>query len=393
MQILPHIRRAYFRIGIHTAPPGTLCHSIHHLALLLAGQSRLRRPLVPGHEDHFFSYTSDHVRYDIVGAREARKVDGLALVFFMGLGDYLMATPFLKVLRAKHPDLPFYGYASDTNDTVNSPLVAGQLRANPVFDRVFTYRGREDRFFWKNYDFRDALKNVPENFLVLPVLYEYGPGAPHRVTSLMETFGLPALWPVPPPMLDLQRMSTQSSALHREIRERVDRRDVKGIVLCHFESRSWNHRYPDSAVLVRGLINDGYFVVSLTPTDHDHECLFSINLATITPNDTIALLAALRMSAPPLYILSVNSVMWAISAGLNIKNLGLQLGLDEALHTYVYPNIFVVSQHKYPRISPSRLFLADSASYLEHSRKAGNPVTAYDPAFVLNCFRKFVDAF
>jgi ADP-heptose:LPS heptosyltransferase len=391
--MLRPLKNAYFRIGIHTAQPGTLCYHIHNLARSFSGARRLRKPLAPGHDGDSLSYASDHIHYDIARARQTRRVDGLALVFFLGLGDYLMATPLLDALRARHPDLPFYAYASDTTDRVNSSLVASLLHADPVFDKVFTYRGRQETLLWKNYDFRDALKHVPENFLVLPVLYDTHPLVPHRVTSVMETFGLPAPWPVPPPRLYLQKMSAQAEALHDQISERASKRGAKGVVFCHFDARSSDYRYPEPSILVKGLINDGYFLVSLTPTGHDHESVLSIDVATITPNDTIALLAALKVSRLPLYILSVNSVMWPISAGLNIKNLGLHMFFDESIHQYFYPNIFVVSQHKYPRIPPNRLFLADHASYSEDIMKAGTRFTTYDPAFVLSCFRKFVDAF
>ena len=82
-----------------------------------------------------------------------------------------------------------------------SALLAGMLRGNPNIDRVFVYRGKA-RTFWKDYDFTDAAKDIPDNFLILPVLFNNTDRmVPHRTASLLQTFGLPQIWPVPRPML------------------------------------------------------------------------------------------------------------------------------------------------------------------------------------------------
>jgi len=52
---------------------------------------------------------------------------------------------------------------------------------------------------WIDYDFRDCLKDVPKNFVILPVIYDVDPLVFHRVTSVMETFNLPVRWPCPRP--------------------------------------------------------------------------------------------------------------------------------------------------------------------------------------------------
>jgi hypothetical protein len=85
-------------------------------------------------------------------------------------------------------------------------------------------------------------------------------------------------------------------------------------------------------------------------------------------------------------------VMWAISAGLGIRNLGLHTIYDEALHNYVYANTFVVSQHVYQSVPATRLMLAPPGSYRETPNPAGGTLTSYDPAFVVACFRRSLGA-
>ncbi len=137
-------------------------------------------------------YLHEHVFYNIDNALAVNKnIKGLALVFFMGIGDYLYTTPMLEALRKKYPKLKFYGYVSKHFDRNNSPIVGTLLQTNPSFDKVFYFDGYRNPFIWKNYNYDDAFKDIPEDFLVLPVYYEYGVKVPHRVNSLFKTFQLP----------------------------------------------------------------------------------------------------------------------------------------------------------------------------------------------------------
>jgi len=389
------VKRLYFRLGVHGAPPGTLLDWVNRRAFNVAFARRmraLRRQLIARQRGEFFSTAGTHVRYDIAQARAARRVDGLALVFFMGLGDYLMATPLLQALRAAYPELPLYAYASASLDQVNSPLVAAQLDANPCVARTFRYQGRHvtDRgrvaSFWKNYDYSDALKDVPEDFLVLPVLYDMDPIVPHRVTSLFETFGLPPPWPVPVPLLPRQPLSARAQAVLDGIRAGARAAQASGIVCCQFDVRSSGYVYPHAVDLVRGLLDQGRFVISFTRLELDAPGYLGIDVREISVGDSIEILRALAAEPPVLHCISVNSVLWAISAGLGIRNLGLHTFHDEAMHQYVYANTFVISQHPYRSVPATRLFLAPAGVYRETANPAGGSLTSYDPAFVLDCF-------
>jgi hypothetical protein len=155
-----------------------------------------------------------------------------------------MATPLLGALRKAFPELPVHAYASTSLGQVNSPLVAAQLAANPCVAKTFRYPGRHatDRgsvaAFWKNYDNSAALPDVPEHFLVLPVLYDLDPIVPHRVTSLFDTFGLPPPWPVPVPPLPRQNLSDRAEAVLDRIHAGAHAFQASGIVCCHFDARS-----------------------------------------------------------------------------------------------------------------------------------------------------------
>jgi hypothetical protein len=388
MSLRATLRGVYLRIGIHTAPPGTLLFFVNSAArsVLFLGQLRhasrdvMRRSPYGGTP-----------YYDINRARRNRQVDGLALVFFMGLGDYLMATPMIEALRLAHPDLPMYAYASSGSDRTNSPLLIHLLRANPMFDQVFVYRGNPG-LRWVDYDFRDALRNIPKDFLILPVVYENVPGVQHRETSLFETFGLTVRLPVRGPLLYSGPGLTEPAAvLQTAIGRRIKTSSARRIVCCHLGARSSGYLYPEGEELLRRLLAENCLVIYFGTSGIADENLIDVDVATITPNDTILILQSLKNDAPSLCAVSVNSFMWPISAGLGLRNLGLHIFFDEGIHQYLYPNIFVITQHNYPRVSPSRLFLAPPGSYRESLSKTNINLTDFDPEFVVSCFRQFIE--
>jgi hypothetical protein len=233
---------------MHAAPPGTLLFYAHRSIHSVMYSGRLR------YASRFAMRRSRYggtFYYDIVRARRTRQVDGIALIFFMGIGDYLMATPLIEELHLAHPDLPIYAYASSNADSVNSPLVYQLLCANPVFDRVFSFRGRPG-WQWVDYDFRDALTNVPENFLILPVIYESVADISHRETALLETFGLPVKLPVRGPILHTSGDFTEPArVILSRIRQRIQASSARRVVCCHFGARSSGYVYPHIDQLAR----------------------------------------------------------------------------------------------------------------------------------------------
>lgn len=387
MNLRTPILKAYLRIGMHAAPPGTLLHYLHRSVMAMANMRQGPSRGVVRRSPH-----GGTPYYDITLARRTRRVDGLALVYFMGLGDYLMTTPMIEALRLAHPDLPIYAYASSSNDWVNSSLVVHLLRVNPMIDKVFSYRGYPG-VSWTSYDYRDALRSIPENFLALPVVYEERESIQHRETTILETFGLPVRLPVQGPRLySGPELTDPAALLQAEIRRRMEASSAERVVCCHLGARSSGYAYPYVEQLVRGLLAEGCFVIHFGASGFEHDNLVDIDVTTITPHDTISLLRTLKDEAGSLCLVSVNSFLWPVSAGLGIRNLGLHVFWDESIHQYLYPNIFVISQYTYPRISPSRLFLAPGGSFQQTLSKHNTHLTDFDAAFVMHCFRRFIEA-
>jgi ADP-heptose:LPS heptosyltransferase len=376
------LSRAYRLIGIHTAPPGTLFYFVNFLVHRLIHRGKFRYASSGGFRRQRFGGSQ---LYNIKRQRLDRPVDGLALIFFFGAGDYLMATPFIRSLHLAYPDLPIYAYASSHSDNCASPLVAELLRTNPFIDKVFTYSGRP-RTVWTDYDFRDALSNIPKDFIVLPVIYEVEPYIYHRTTSLLETFGLPVDLPISRPIAYPTQPSGAAVDLLDRINAMAAQPPVQGVVCCHLDARSSGYVYPHGKRLVTQLIQRGFVVVAFTPIDLADDRFMEIDVTTITPNDTMEILRSLKNGQHPVAMISINSIMWPISAALDIPNLGIHTFEDDAIHQYVYPNIFVLTRYFYEKVSPSRVFQARSADY----KSNGPTFTDYNPDFVIDCFQTMV---
>jgi hypothetical protein len=74
--------------------------------------------------------------------------------------------------------------------------------------------------------------------------------------------------------------------------------------------------------MVRGLLDQGRFVISFSRLELEAAGYLGIDIRETSVGDSIELLRALATEPLPLHIVSVNSVFWAISAGLGIRNLG-----------------------------------------------------------------------
>jgi hypothetical protein len=373
------LARIYRRIGIHSAPPGTFFHFIHISATRIIHRNRVRYGTDVRTERRAFGGIA---YYDIKLLRRTRPVAGFALIFHMGIGDYLMATPLIRSLRLAHPDLPLYAYGSTHADSVNSPLVIELLKLNPLVDRVFAYRGRP-RNVWTDYDWQDALKDIPKDFVVLPVIYDVDPVVFHRATSLLETFNLPIDFPLPAPIAYESPLSAAAAGLLGSIRQRKSDTSATGVVCTHFGARSSGYEYPHIAAIVARLTSLGFLVVSFSPTGVDNNRVIDIDISKITPGDSIELLRALKADPERLFLLSVNSLMWPISASLDIPNLGLHIFHDPSMHQYLYPNIYVVTPYFFPRLPPFRLFLAPPGSYQERRSADGQTLFIdYKPEYI-----------
>ena len=329
-------------------------------------------------------YRHEHVYYDFDKALSVNpNVKGLALIFFMGIGDYLYTTPMLEALKKKYPQLPFYGYVGADFDRNNSPLVGKLLQTNPNVEKVFYFKGYRHPLIWKNYNYQDAFKDIPEGFLAVPVYYDYSIHVEHRVKSLFETFGLSVPQQVPTPKM---YFPAKPAVVVQEYLDNILQRadGKKGIVFLQLDSRGSNYVYPHLKQLAQLLMADGYFVMSVTkggPLDEPNYC--EVDIKKFAINETWHLLTLLKAQMP-VYVIAVNSVFWAASAGLGLPNLGLQHWIDKKVHNLWYPNIEVVTDYIYPLLPREKQIFAPAESYTRHNKK----IIDYDPQWVFGWFKE-----
>ena len=332
---------------------------------------RITRPL----------YRHEEVHYNFAPALQTGDVKGVAFIFFMGIGDYLYTTPVWEEVKKKYPNVPFYAYVGAQFDRNNSPIVGKLLAENPHFEKVFYFNGTRHPLIWKNYDYEDAFKQIPPGFLAVPVYYEYSKKVTHRVISLFDTFGLEL--PAAPPRPVMYFPQTPAPAVAEEL-QKVRRKMTgkKGIVFLQLDSRGSNYTYPHMRGLAAGLIREGYLVMSVTKGGPvEDENYVEIDIKKFTINQTWHLLSLLKKEFP-LYVIAVNSVFWAASAGLNLPNLGLQHWIDKKVHNLWYPNIEVVTNYFYPFLPREKQLMAPPESYTPHNRK----IIDYKPEWVLTWF-------
>lgn len=326
-------------------------------------------------------YRHEHVHYYLDNALATGAVKGFAFIFFMGIGDYLYTTPVWGELKKKYPNVPFYAYVGAQFDRNNSPIVGKLLAENPHFSNVFYFNGSRHPLIWKNYDYEDVFKNIPDGFLAVPVYYDYSKQVTHRVISLFDTFGLPLPDEVPAPVMYFPQEPAAVVSEHlQQIRHKMSGK--KGLVFLQLDSRGSNYTYPHIKELALGLIKQGYVVLSVTKGGPaENENYVEIDIKKFTINQTWHLLSLLKQEFA-LYVIAVNSVFWAASAGLHLPNLGLQHWIDKKVHNLWYPNIEVVTNYFYPFLPREKQLIAPPESYTPHNRK----IIDYKPDWVLKWF-------
>lgn len=330
-------------------------------------------------------YRSEHVFYNINNAVKVNPdLKGIALIFFMGIGDYLYTTPMIEALKKKFPNLPFYAYVSQHFDRNNSPIVGSMLMTNPNIEKVFYFDGYRNPLVWKNYNYDDAFKSIPQDFLAVPVYYQYGTKIKHRTISLFKTFSLPfgLKKPAPAPIFYFPQQAAHPVAEELTAISHFAKKK-KGIVFLQLDSRGSSYTYPYTDDLIRRLIREDYFVLSVTPSAVVDEAFCQIDIKQFSFNQTCHLLSLLKQKNK-MYIIAVNSVFWAASAGLDIPNLGLQHWIDKKVHNLWYHNITVVTDYVYKDLPKDKMLIARADDYTRYNEKIIN----YKADFILECFKK-----
>lgn len=326
------------------------------------------------------------LRVDIARALGAMPdINRIALVFFMGIGDYYYATPFLEKLKVCVPNLPLVAYVSKNFDVNNSPLVADCLESNPNIAEVKFFDGRPNERNWVNYDYSDALRQEPATTLVLPMVYEHETGTLSRDDALCDTFCLPRSAIGPRPIVyDVETSPGVRRTLDRVV-ETVRSRGMKGVVWTQSQSRSTKFAFKDSAMLCRMIADSGFAVVSVDPVGNDDERILSLDFSKFKITDSVRLLQLLNENVP-VFCLTVGSCFWSISAALDIPNLGIQHFFDERLKAYYYPNNYIVTHKPYHCVPRGVQFVASPGKYTNPMRNRYQ----YDPVYLLECFQEML---
>ncbi len=315
---------------------------------------------------------AEHVEFNLDYASRVARVDGIALIFFMGMGDYFYATPLIAEIRRRHPTLPILALVPRNPSRNSSPLVHDLLAVNPDISEVGWYdgkpaewlRGREFPHSFKTFNYQDSLGKVPSRYLAVPMFYEHAPHVKHRQCSLFETFGMEVPSPLPRPLIPLpQRVSPRAMEFYSSVDAAFRSRQAEGVVFLQVDARSSRYSYRNTSALIARLLARNFVVVTASATSVEDIRLFKIDTSKWSMVDSIHVLKLMNERLQPLSIISVASVFWSISSGLGIRNLGMQHFVDPSMHCYWYDNISVVSHVPYHEIPEENLFLAQASEY------------------------------
>ena len=305
---------------------------------------------------------NEHIYYNLDNALAVNpKIKGFALVFFMGIGDYLYTTPLIEALAKKYPQMELWAYAAFED------RVTTFLKTNPNIKKVTTFKGFKNPLIWKNYDYSEVVQKAPKDFLILPVYYEYKKISLHRTASLFDTFGLPfnerKNFPKPIFYFPKEIPAKVTDALENI---KKSAKGTKGIVFLKLDNGIYSYSEIDE--LVRRLIWDNYFVLSVTKCGvvDPHFKMLDKKFAF----DDICLLLDLLKKELPVKIISIASEFWPLSAGLGIANLGLQYRFNNKIHNLHYPNINIMTEIKYSKIpSKNQIVVRENIDFMRRDKK------------------------
>jgi hypothetical protein len=135
--------------------------------------------------------------------------------------------------------------------------------------------------------------------------------------------------------------------------------------------------------LAADLSRKGYLVISASKLQRTSETCVALDLKQFSIVDSLYLLQLLKEHYKGrVFLLTVTSVFWSISAALELPNIGMQHFRNERVHAVWYPNTYIIAHHDYPCIPQDRLFLADEGDYTLNIRRHVD----FEPEFVLRCF-------
>jgi hypothetical protein len=338
----------------------------------------LKIPQVPVN-GHVYFYISRILKFN-------PKIKRIGLIFFMGIGDYFYATSFIEYFKSLYPDVFFDAYVSKNTDKHNSTLVGECLKVNPFFENVYYYNGYLTNTWWKNYDYSECYKISDSSTLLLPMIYEYNLFIKSRFEALCKTFMLPTIKTSLPKIYTNYFATENVQKFYSEIKRRLKIKRYKAIVFVQMSARSTNYTYPYTESLIKNLIDDNYFVITVENVKIKMENFIYIDINKININETIKLLSLIK-NEYSLYFMCVISLFASISAGLKAKALILHHFYDKSIRSVWFPSIYIIGNRDYFQLPKKNVFVAKNKDY-EISN--GNFYT-YSPSFVMHCFAQIFD--
>ncbi|MBP3924572.1 hypothetical protein J6E39_04960 [bacterium] len=330
----------------------------------------------------------EHLYFSIDRALKMKPdLKGVWLVFFMGIGDYFNASGFIEQLKNTYPELEFNAFVSKNFDGNNSPLVGEILKTNPNISRIEFFDGKPNAINWRNYDYTECYSKIPDDYILIPVVYEYNSYTSSRHKSLCETFGLEVPVNIPLPKVYPSSISTDLEEFCSSIKNSCN--CSKGVVFLQMSCRSCACTYSYAEELLNKLLDDNYTVISVDKYSVKHKNYFEIDTKKFSINDSVQLLSQIKTYCNT-YCITMNSCFWAISAALNIPNLGMQFKHNPSMISEYFPNIFVISDRLIGFISCFNQYIASRSDY-EVTNTGNYDLYLYKSEFVYSCFKSMIE--
>lgn len=323
----------------------------------------------------------EHILFNLDALlKEQPEVERIGFVFFMGIGDYFYATNFIEMLKKKYASIKFDAYVSKNVDLNNNPLVGKCLEQNPNFEKIYYYKGCRDQKCWKNYDYSECHKIKSSNTFLLPMIYEHNENVLSRTDTLCETFYLEKEIIRHVPVLYDCEQTSRIKNIFCSYHEKMKR-----VVFYQGSSRSTNFHAEQSDDIIKGLLERGYFVISVEETNLINDNLLKIDIKKISINETIQLIKMISKEAD-IYVLAVASCFMSISAALKIPALIMHQVFDMCIKSVYYSNLYIITHRLYDSIPRDRQFLSPKSAYCEK-----NNCVSYSSEFVLACFDEWMN--
>ncbi|MDR1413970.1 MAG: hypothetical protein LBI56_03485 [Puniceicoccales bacterium] len=320
------------------------------------------------------------------------RIKKIALIFFMGIGDYFLSTNFIEMLKARYPKISLQALVSKNVDSNNSPIVGKAIEKNPHFDKICYFDGHSDYNDWRNYDYRDCSSQIDDETLLLPLICHHHEAVTSRTSTICETFCFPSPNIAMPPIVYTDYEASENvKQIFDQAMQKLSSGQCKRLAFLQVSSRSSQYTYPHVDELISLLLAQEYCVICVDKHHIVSENCINIDVATFDINESIKLVSMLRQHG--IILITVVSCFWAISSGLNIPNLGMQHWDDRCIASVWHPNIYVIAHDSYKYLPKSRTFLAGQNDFTQNSYgdSKHDGFYNYKAKFVIECLLKMLE--